>query len=327
MARFAPLALKSTNRLAKSFRSDQARALFAGNAAHAGTPLSHLLTGAVGAALIVAAHTVGWPFPRGGAGNLTLALARYFESLGGTIQTGSQVTSLAALPSARATLMAITHGQVAALDDTGLPESFLRRLKRWRYGPGAFKVDWALDGPIPWEDPAVARAATVHVGGTLEEIAASELQPWSGRLSERPFVLLAQHTLFDRSRAPEGKHTAWGYCHVPNGWEGDATPAIEAQIERFAPGFQERILSRSSWGPKRLERWDGNLVGGDVNGGALTISQTLGPARWSLPGYRTPKAGLYLCSASTPPGGGVHGMAGFHGARCALRHTFGIRLS
>lgn len=161
----------------------------------------------------------------------------------------------------------------------------------------------------------------------MEEIAASELQPWSGRLSERPFVLLAQHTLFDRSRAPEGKHTAWGYCHVPNGWEGDATPAIEAQIERFAPGFQERILSRSSWGPKRLERWDGNLVGGDVNGGALTISQTLGPARWSLPGYRTPKAGLYLCSASTPPGGGVHGMAGFHGARCALRHTFGIRLS
>ena len=327
MARFAPLALKSTNRLAKSFKSDQARALFAGNAAHAGTPLSHLLTGAVGAALIVAAHTVGWPFPRGGAGNLTLALARYFESLGGTIQTGSRVTSLADLPSARATLMAITHGQVAALDDTGLPESFLRRLKRWRYGPGAFKVDWALDGPIPWEDPAVARAATVHVGGTLEEIAASELQPWSGRLSERPFVLLAQHTLFDRSRAPEGKHTAWGYCHVPNGWEGDATPAIEAQIERFAPGFQERILSRSSWGPKRLERWDGNLVGGDVNGGALTISQTLGPARWSLPGYRTPKAGLYLCSASTPPGGGVHGMAGFHGARCALRHTFGIRLS
>ena len=326
MARFAPLALKSTNRLAKSFRSDQARALFAGNAAHAGTPLSHLLTGAVGAALIVAAHTVGWPFPRGGAGNLTLALARYFESLGGTIQTGSQVTSLAELPSAQATLMAITHGQVAALDDTGLPESFLRRLKRWRYGPGAFKVDWALYGPIPWEDPAVARAATVHVGGTLEEIAASELQPWSGRLSERPFVLLAQHTLFDRSRAPEGKHTAWGYCHVPNGWEGDATPAIEAQIERFAPGFQERILSRSSWGPKRLERWDGNLVGGDVNGGALTISQTLGPARWSLPGYRTPKAGLYLCSASTPPGGGVHGMAGFHGARCALRHTFGVRI-
>ena len=324
MARFGTLALQSTSRLAKPFQEKQARALLAGNAAHAGTPLSHPLTGAVGATLIVAAHTVGWPFPKGGAGQLTAALARYFESLGGTIETGCRVRSLADLPAARAILLALTNGQVAELKDTGLPESFHRKLQSWRYGAGAFKVDWALDGPIPWLDPEVARAATVHIGGTLEEITASELEPLSGRVSERPFVLLAQHTLFDPTRAPEGKHTAWGYCHVPNGWDGDATSAIEAQIERFAPGFKARVLSRSSWSTKRLERWDSNLVGGDINGGALTMNQTLGPSRWRLPGYRTPRRGLYLCSASTPPGGGVHGMAGFHGARSALRYTFGI---
>ena len=324
MARFAPWALRSTPALAGTFRGTPARALLAGNAAHAGTPLSHRLTGAVGATLIVAAHAVGWPFPRGGAGRLSTALARYFASLGGTIETGQPVESLGDLPAARATLLALTHGQVAKLHDTGLPDAFVRRLARWRYGPGAFKVDWALDGPIPWRDPHVARAGTVHAGGTLEEIAASEKAPFEGRVSDTPFVLLAQPTLFDSTRAPEGRHTAWGYCHVPNGWSGDATDAIEAQIERFAPGFRERILSRASWGTERLERWNGNLVGGDVNGGLLSMGQMVGPVRWGIPGYRTPRRDLYLCSASTPPGGGVHGMAGFHGARSALRHTFGL---
>ena len=324
MARLAPLAIRSTPGIANAFRHNQARALLAGNAAHAGTPLTHTLTGAVGATLIVAAHAVGWPFPRGGAGTLTGALAGYFTSIGGVIETGHAVRSLAALPTARATLLALTHRQVADLEDSGLSASFRRRLGRWRYGPGAFKVDWALDGPIPWSDPAVARAGTVHVGGTLEDIVSSEAAPAAGKVSERPFVLLAQPSLFDHSRAPEGKHTAWAYCHVPNGWTGDATDAIEAQIERFAPGFRSRVLSRSSWNTRRLERWDGNLVGGDVNGGALTLNQMVGPARWGLPGYRTPRRDLYLCSASTPPGGGVHGMAGYHGARSALKHTFGL---
>lgn len=327
MARFAPFALRSTVGIARAFDGEPARALLAGNAAHAGTPLSHRLTGAVGATLIVAAHAVGWPFPRGGAGSLTGALARYFESLGGVIQTERRVRSLGALPTTRATLLALTARQVAELEDTGLPDDFRTRLRQWRYGPGAFKVDWALDGPIPWTCETVCRAGTVHVGGRFDEIVDSEARPLSGDLSDRPFVLLSQPTLFDASRAPEGKHTAWAYCHVPNGWQGDATEAIEAQVERFAPGFRDRILARASWSPARLERWNPNLVGGDVNGGALTLSQTLGPARWKLPGYRTPRPDLYLCSASTPPGGGVHGMAGYHAAREALRRTFGIHAS
>lgn len=321
MARFAALALRSTPAVASAFRGDAARALLAGNAAHAGTPLTHALTGAVGATLIVAAHAVGWPFPRGGAGELTGALARYFESLGGRIETGRRIRSLADIPRARVTLLAITHGQVAALNDSGLPERFRARLGRWRYGPGAFKVDWALDAPIPWSDPTIARAATVHIGGTLEEIVASEAAPLAGSVSDRPFVLLAQPSLFDPSRAPAGKHTAWAYCHVPNGWTGDATQQIEAQIERFAPGFRDRVLSRTSWDTGRLERWDGNLVGGDVNGGVLSLDQTIGSARWGVRGYRTPRPDLYLCSASTPPGGGVHGMAGYHAARAAMKYS------
>lgn len=324
MARFASLALRSTPAIARAFRGEAARALLAGNAAHAGTPLTHRLTGAVGATLIVAAHTVGWPFPRGGAGSLTSALARYFESLGGTIETGRTIHSLAEIPSARATLLALTHRQVASLQESGLPERFRARLARWHYGPGAFKLDWALDAAIPWRDPSVARAATVHVGGTLSEITVSERAPLAGFVSERPFVLLAQPSLFDSSRAPAGKHTAWAYCHVPNGWSGDATDAIEAQVERFAPGFRERILARSSWGTHRLEEWDTNLVGGDVNGGALTLAQTLGPSRWGLSRYVTPRRDLYLCSASSPPGGGVHGMAGYHAARAALTRSLGF---
>jgi phytoene dehydrogenase-like protein len=324
MLRFAPIALRPTTALARRFTSAEARALLAGNAAHAGTPLEHRLTGAIGTTLMVAAHAVGWPFPRGGAGRLTEALARYFSSIGGTLETGRPVTDLGALPETRATLLALTFRQVGRLAGSRLPGAYRRACDAWRYGPGAYKIDWALDGPIPWTDARVARAGTVHVGGTLEEIAASERAPWSGQVSDRPFVLLAQPSLFDPTRAPEGRHTAWGYCHVPNGWDGDATEAIEARIERFAPGFRARILSRAVWSPRRLEAWDANLVGGDVNGGAATLRQVIGPRRWPLHGWRAGRD-LYVCSASTPPGGGVHGMAGFHAARAALRRTFGIR--
>lgn len=323
-ARFAPLALRRADRVARSLGGHRIQALFAGNAAHAGTPLNHRLGGAVGAILMTAAHAVGWPVPEGGAGALTAALAEHFRALGGSIRTGSPVRSLAELPPTRATILALTCLQIAKLGDTGLPLRYTRRLTRWRYGPGAFKVDWALDAPIPWTATEARSAGTVHVGGALEEIAVSERAPWRGSLTEAPFVLLSQPSLIDPTRAPSGKHTAWAYCHVPNGWQGDATPLIEAQVERFAPGFRDRILARSTMSPHQLERWNENLVGGDVNGGALTLDQTIGRARWGLLGWAAPVDDLYIGSASTPPGGGVHGMAGYHAARTALRKTFGI---
>jgi phytoene dehydrogenase-like protein len=323
-ARFAPFALQRADQVARSLGGERVQALFAGNAAHAGTPLDHRLAGAVGAVLMSAAHAGGWPFPKGGAGRLTEALASCFRSLGGTIKTGVPVRSLDEIPRGTATILALTYGQVARLRGTGLPVKYQRRLARWRYGPAACKVDWALDGPIPWAAADVARASTVHLGGTLEEIVASERAPWHGSVSESPFVLLAQPSLVDPTRAPEGRHTAWAYCHVPNGWRGDATTLIESQVERFAPGFRERVLGRSVKNPADLERWDENLVGGDVNGGALTLHQTIGPGRWGLRDWSTPVSGLYIGSSSTPPGGGVHGMCGFHAARAALRQTFRI---
>lgn len=325
MARFGARALSSTTRLARRFATTEGRALLAGNAAHSGIPLERRLSGAVGLTLMAAGHAVGWPIPKGGAGALTRALASYFESLGGTIETARRVTSIEDLPPARATLLSLTRHQVADVAKSRLPSGFVDRLRAWDYGPGAFKVDWALDEPIPWVRSKVAEAATVHVGGSFSEIAAAEKEPWLGRVAARPFVLLAQPSLFDDSRAPKGKHTAWAYCHVPNGWEGDATEAIESQVERFAPGFRERILARATHGTADLQRWNPNLVGGDVNGGALTLGQTLGPRQWKARPWSTPAAGLYLCSASFPPGGGVHGMVGYRAARAALRETFGIR--
>jgi len=311
--------------VAAAFETDQAKALFAGNAAHAGIPLERAPSAAIGVTLMAAGHAVGWPVPRGGAGALAHALASLFRSLGGTIETGAPVESVEDLPPARAILLGLTHRQVASVARSRLPDTYRARLEGWQYGPGAFKVDWALDAPIPWAAEGVERTATVHVGGTLEEIAEAERAPWEGRVAERPFVLLAQPSLIDPSRAPQGKHTAGAYCHVPNGWDGDATAQIEAQIERFAPGFGRRILARATHGPRKLQAWDANLVGGDVNGGALTLGQTFGPARWSRHPWSTPSRDLYICSASAPPGGGVHGMAGYHAAREALRRTFARR--
>jgi len=331
MARFGRCALTSTTRLTRRFQSEEARALIAGNAAHAGVPLSQRLGGAVAVTLMAAAHTVGWPFPRGGAGGLTQALASYFRSLGGTIETGVRVTSLSDLPSSRAVVLGLTDAQVERLLGDRLAGRPRRRLAKWRYGPGAFKVDWALDGPIPWTNATVGRAGTVHVGGTMTNIATAEEAPWRGQVAERPFVLLAQPSLFDSTRAPEGRHTAWGYCHVPNAWRGGATEEqmvvdrMEAQIERFAPGFRERILARAVTTPQRLEHWNANLVGGDVNGGALSVEQLLGPARWTRRPWTLPLNGVYACSASRPPGGGVHGMVGYHAARAALKEQFGVR--
>ncbi len=326
MARFATRAFRATDALAKRLPTPEAQALLAGNAAHSGARLDTFPATAVGMVLMSAAHSVGWPFPRGGAGAITAALLAHFTALGGTIRTGERVRSIAALPPARAVILAVTPTQIAAMDTGVLPRRFRERLQRWRYGPGAFKVDWALTEPIPWTAEACRGAGTVHVGGTLEEIAAAERVAVEGQAPDRPFLLVTQPSVYDATRAPADRHTAWAYCHVPHGWEGDATHVIEAQMERFAPGFRDAVLERRVHTPRALEAWDANLVGGDVNGGALTARQWFGPPRWTTRPWSTPVAGLYMASAATPPGGGVHGMCGYHAARTALRDTFGIRL-
>jgi phytoene dehydrogenase-like protein len=294
------------------FRGPRGRALFAGLAAHSMVPLTRLPTASYGLVLAVLAHVAGWPLARGGSQRLADGLVSYIRSLGGEVETGRRVTSLAELGDASPVLLDVTPRALLGMAD--LPDRYRRRLERFRYGPGVFKLDWALDGPIPWRAPECAQAATVHLCGALEEIVASEREPWRGRTAERPYVLLAQQSLFDPSRAPAGKHTAWAYCHVPNGSAVDMTERIEAQVERFAPGFRDLILARSAMGPAAMEAHDPNYVGGDINGGAADLRQTV--ARTP---YATPLPGVFLCSASTPPGGGVHGMCGYHAATAALR--------
>jgi phytoene dehydrogenase-like protein len=318
LARFGLSALQSAEGLAgRAFRGERARALFAGLSAHSMLPLSAPATASFGLVLGFLGHAYGWPVLRGGSQRIADGLAEHLRALGGEIETGRRVATLADLPPARAVLLDVTPRQLLAIAGDRLPSRYARRLAGYRYGPGAFKLDYALDGPIPWRASECARAATVHLGGTLEEIAASESTPGH----EPPFVLLAQQSLFDDSRAPEGKHTVWAYCHVPNGWDGDATDAIEAQIERFAPGFRDRVLARATLGPADLERYDENYVGGDINGGLQDLRQLFGRPVPRLVPYSTPVPGLYLCSSSTPPGGGVHGMCGFHAARAALART------
>lgn len=284
-------------------------------------PLGRAPSASFGLVLLVLAHAVGWPVPRGGAQRIADALASYLRSLGGEIETGAPVESLREL-SARAILCDVTPRELARLAGPELPSAYRERLAGYRHGPGVFKVDYALDAPIPWEAPACARSACVHLGGTLEEIAASERGPWVGRTAEQPFVILAQPSLFDPSRAPQGKHTAWAYCHVPNGSELDMTERIEAQIERFAPGFRGHVVARRAHGPADLEASNRNLVGGDINGGAQDFAQLVfRPTMRRVP-YSTPVPGLFLCSSSTPPGGGVHGMCGRRAALAALRAVF-----
>ncbi len=327
MARFGLHGVRSASDLLRSmFDGEGARALLAGCAAHSFLPLDRRPSAAIGLVLAAAGHAVGWPIPRGGAGQLAEALVDHLRSLGGEIVTDWRVDTLEELPPSRAVLLDLTPRQVIAVARQHLPDRYLRRLGRYRYGPGVLKVDWALDGPVPWSAPACGRAATVHLGGTLSEIEAAERAPWEDRFSERPFVLFAEPTRFDATRAPAGKGIGWGYCHVPSGWDGDldeAADRIEAQVERFAPGFRGRVLARSVRGPAGLEAANPNLVGGDINGGVQDLAQLVGRPVLSRDPYATPTPGLYLCSASTPPGGGVHGMCGYHAARSALRRTFG----
>jgi phytoene dehydrogenase-like protein len=301
------------------FETDRAKAIVAGLAAHAVLPLEQSPGAAIAVMLGLAGHAVGWPFPRGGSQRIANALASYFRSLGGEIVTGWRVNSVDELPPARAFLLDVTPRQLLALAGHRLPDRYRRRLTRYRYGPGVFKVDWALAGPIPWRAEECRRAGTVHVGGTLEEVAVSEREAFHGQHSGRPFVLLAQPSLFDPTRAPGGRQTAWGYCHVPHGSTVDMTERIEDQIERFAPGFRDLILARHIMNTLEMERYNPNYVGGDIAGGVTDWRQlfTRPVLRWNV--YSTPADGLYLCSSSTPPGGGVHGMCGYFAARSALR--------
>jgi phytoene dehydrogenase-like protein len=319
LARFGLPALRPATGLARGrFRSDGARALFAGLAAHAMLPLDRPLTASFGLVLGMYAHAVGWPMIRGGSDAVAAALAAEIRSLGGEITVGERVVDLAALPAARATIFDTTPTSLAAIAGDRLPARTRRRYGAFRYGPGAFKVDWALDGPVPWTADGLRRAATVHIGGTVDQLAASEAEVAAGRHPDRPFVLFVQYHPWDPSRAPDGRTTAWAYCHVPNGSDVDMTDRIEAQVERFAPGFRDRILARSTHGPAQLEAHDANYVGGDINAGVADIRQLLFRPVPTLDPYHA-GPGLYLASSSAPPGGGVHGMSGMLAARSALR--------
>lgn len=320
LARFGLPALLPAKALARlAFREEPARALFGGMAAHAMIPLGRALSASFGLVLGTLAHAVGWPVAVGGSGRIADALEAEARSLGVEIVVDHPVRSLDDLPPARSVLLDLTPRQVVAIAGDRLPSGYRRQLEGFRYGPGVFKVDWALDGPIPWRDPATARAATVHLGGTLRELIAAEAAVARGGVADRPFVLLVQPSIADPSRAPAGKHTAWAYCHVPNGWPGDMTAAIESQVDRFAPGFRDLVLARSTRSAAEMEADNANYVGGDINGGIQDIRQLLfrPVVRWNP--YTTPDPGLFLCSSSTPPGGGVHGMSGMLAAREALR--------
>jgi phytoene dehydrogenase-like protein len=316
MARFGMSAFLPAKTIARRFRSERTRALFAGLAAHSLLSLDEPLSGAVALLMAIPAHAVGWPIPRGGSQSLTNALCRYLATLGGTVKTSSRVDSLSALRDYNLLLCDVTPRQLLRIADQHLSEGYKRRLARYQYGLGVFKVDYALSSPIPWKASECLRAASLHLGGSFEEIAASEKAARHGQHADRPFVLLAQPSLFDPSRAPAGKHTAWAYCHVPNGSKVDMLGRLEDQIERFAPGFRECVLARRVFSPRDLESMDANLIGGDIAGGALSIGQFLFRPTWRH--YATSARNIYLCSASTPPGGGVHGMCGYHAAKMAL---------
>ncbi len=319
MLRFGRQGIRSAEKLAtQCWQGEAAQAAFAGMAAHSVLPLERPLTAGVGLVLMLTAHLGGWPVARGGSQQIADAMARCLLDHGGEIVVNHPITSLEQLPDAQAVLFDVTPGQLTQIAGDALPASFQRRLNAFRFGPGVFKIDWALDGPIPWQAQACRQAGTVHVGGALAEVAASERAVWQGTHPERPFVLVAQQSLFDSTRSPSGKHTGWGYCHVPSGSTVDMTEAIEQQIERFAPGFRDLVLERAVTSPAGFEAYNANYVGGDITGGVMDLRQMAArpSMRWSP--YTTPNPRLFLCSASTPPGGGVHGMCGYHAANAAL---------
>ncbi len=318
--RFGMLGVWPARGLARTlFRDDAARALFAGCVAHSILPFDKLFTSAVGLLFLLTGHATDWPMAQGGSRAIARALAGLFAAHGGSVVTGQRVTSLSQLPAARAYLFDLAPKQLVEIAGDALPAGYRARLLRYRYGPGVFKLDYALSGPIPWRAAECAGASTVHVGGTLDEIATSEHAAFGGQVADKPFVMVCQQSQFDPSRAPAGKHTGYAYCHVPHGCDVDMTKAVERQIERFAPGFRELILERRTWFPRDLERDNASHIGGVIAGGAADITQLFTRPVARLDPYRTPNPKLFLCSAATPPGGGVHGMCGYHAARSVLR--------
>ena len=321
VVRFVRIAARSAVWFAEQFKGSSARALVAGMCAHANVPLDSPFTAGVGLTLMLAGHDSGWPVARGGSGAITGAIASYLRSIGGEIETGRQVASVADLPPARVTLFATSAWEMAAVCGEQLSPRYRRGMRAFRRGPGVFKLDLALSGPIPWADPTCAGAGTVHVGGALEEIIASEQAVARAEAPDRPFVLVAQPGVVDDTRAPEGQHVAWAYCHVPNGATVDMVERIEAQIERFAPGFRRLIVARHTMSPAELEEYNASYAGGDISGGAMSPRQIVARPTRRFDPYRTSASDIYLCSSSTPPGPGVHGMCGFHAARSVLRNS------
>jgi phytoene dehydrogenase-like protein len=319
--RFGLSAMRSARAITRRFTGEPARALFGGVAAHSFLPLEHPFSAAFGLVMAIAGQTVGWPIARGGSARIADALAAQLASLGGVIATGRRVQQMADLPTARAYLFDTSPAGLDLIAGDRLSSGYRRALHRYRRGPGVFKLDYALDGPIPWRAAECLRAGTVHLGGSFDEMAAGEREVWRGGHAERPFVLVGQQSLFDDTRAPKGKQTVWAYCHVPNGSTFDMTTRIESQLERFAPGFRDRVLKRTVMTPADIERENPNDAGGDISNGAHSIPQLFMRPTWSIDPYRTSARDIYLCSAATPPGGGVHGMCGAHAARSALRRA------
>lgn len=319
MARFGLDALKPATYLSGRFKTEKAKGLWAGMAAHGIQPLTNMATSAISMVLLASGHLNGWPMPKGGSVKIADALVAHFISLGGKVETGTYISSLQQLPSAKALLFDITPRQLLQIAGHKFSTIYKWQMERYRYGMGVFKIDWALDAPIPFTAAEARQAGTVHLGNTLKEIATAEQQTWDGIHPEKPFVLLAQQSLFDKTRAPEGKHTGWAYCHVPAGSTKDMTDAIEQQVERFAPGFRERILARHTFNTQQLEQYNPNYIGGDINAGAMDITQLFTRPVLRRSPYTTSAKGIYICSASTPPGGGVHGMCGYHAAMRVLK--------
>lgn len=326
LAQFGLKAMQPSSWIAKGFVTEEAKGLWAGMTAHSIQPLTNYSSAAIGMVLSAVGHLYGWPIPKGGSQSIADALASYFIALGGKIETNFPVKSLNQLPSSNAVLFDVTPKQLLQIAGEKFSPLYKWQLERYRYGMGVFKVDWALDGPIPFTATECSKAATVHLGNTFNEIAAGEQLAASGRHPEKPFVLLAQQSLFDSTRAPEGKHTAWAYCHVPNGSTEDMTLAIENQVERFAPGFKDQILAKNVMNSSQIEAYNPNYIGGDINGGIIDIGQLFTRPALRISPYRTSVKGVYICSSSTPPGGGVHGMCGYHAAKTALEDVFKIKL-
>lgn len=325
MARFGWYGLFSAKLLSNAmFKTTAAKALFMGCAAHSILPLNKAFTASFGLVLATSAHSAGWPFAKGGSVTIANTLADIFQALGGEIRTNQEVKSLADIPPSKTVLFDLTPLQIVNIVGEKLPSSYKKKLQNYRYGPGTFKMDFALSEPVPWKNERCRQAGTLHLGGTADEIMASEAAVWKGEHSENPYIIAAQPSLFDDTRAPEGKHTLWAYCHVPHGSDRDMSDVIEAQIERFAPGFRDTIISRHTFNSQQYETYNSNYIGGDINGGAQFFKQLLGRPVLKWNPYKIPVDGMYICSASTPPGGGVHGMAGFNAAESVLKNEFGL---